>query len=158
MLASEDFSSSARRPILSSVIVVVLGSDLRVATQLLPSTATVATGVDKSPAYTRPLTVASAGDLPTAATPPPGTRPREAGRTAVDGAPAEIGFGKGGRLFIVPEHGVRALEENAAVQRRLGVSLDKPGLPPAWCSPRGRRSRGTMPWARPAHGEQRSAG
>ena len=31
--------------------------------------------MDKSPAYARLLTVASAGDLPTAATPPPGTRP-----------------------------------------------------------------------------------
>lgn len=43
---------------------------------------------------------------------------------AVDGAPAEIGFRKGGYLFIVPERGVRVLEENAALQCRLGVNID----------------------------------
>ena len=37
MLVSEDFSSSARRAILSSVIVVVLGSELRVAAQPYPA-------------------------------------------------------------------------------------------------------------------------
>src|SRR6185312_11110749 len=41
----------------------------------LPSTAAVATAVDKSPAYARLLAVAPAGDLPTAPTPPPGARP-----------------------------------------------------------------------------------
>jgi len=35
----------------------------------------MATAVDKSPAYARLSTVASAGDLPTAPTPPQGTRP-----------------------------------------------------------------------------------
>jgi FAD-dependent oxidoreductase domain-containing protein 1 len=43
---------------------------------------------------------------------------------AVDGTPAEVGFRKGGYLFIVREQGVRVLEENAAVQRRLGVNID----------------------------------
>src|SRR6185312_8088578 len=45
----------------------------------LPSTAAVATAVDKSPAYARLLAVAPAGDLPTAPTPPPGARPAAAG-------------------------------------------------------------------------------
>jgi glycine/D-amino acid oxidase-like deaminating enzyme len=42
----------------------------------------------------------------------------------VDGEPAEIGFRKGGYLFIVDGRGTRLLEENAAVQRSLGVRLD----------------------------------
>ena len=41
----------------------------------LPRTAAVATAVDKSPAYARLSAVAPAGDLPTAPTPLPGTRP-----------------------------------------------------------------------------------
>ena len=41
----------------------------------LPSTAAVTTAVDKSPAYARLLAVAPAGDLTTAPTPRPGTRP-----------------------------------------------------------------------------------
>ena len=41
----------------------------------LPSTATVTTAVDKSPASARLSAVATAGDLPTAPTPCPGTRP-----------------------------------------------------------------------------------
>lgn len=41
----------------------------------LPSTATVTTAVDKSPASARLSAVATAGDLPTAPTPRPGTRP-----------------------------------------------------------------------------------
>ena len=48
----------------------------------LPSTAAVATAVDKSPAYARLSTVASAGDLPTAPTPHPGARP--IGRVQMD--------------------------------------------------------------------------
>ena len=44
----------------------------------LPSTAAVTTAVDKSPAYTRLSAVAPAGDLPTAPTPRPGTRPSAA--------------------------------------------------------------------------------
>jgi len=43
---------------------------------------------------------------------------------AVDGTPAEIGFRKGGYLFIVDDRGARMLEENAAVQRAHGVRLD----------------------------------
>ena len=43
----------------------------------LPSTATVTTAVDKSPASARLSAVATAGDLPTAPTPRPGTRPPE---------------------------------------------------------------------------------
>ena len=41
----------------------------------LPSTATVTTAVDKSPASARLSAVATAGDFPTAPTPRPGTRP-----------------------------------------------------------------------------------
>lgn len=43
---------------------------------------------------------------------------------AVDGVPAEINFRQGGYLFIVPEAGRRALEENAAVQRAHGVRVE----------------------------------
>jgi hypothetical protein len=43
----------------------------------LPSTATVTTAVDKSPASARLSAVATAGDLPTAPTPRPGTRPQD---------------------------------------------------------------------------------
>lgn len=41
----------------------------------LPSTAAVSTAVDKSPSYARLVAVAPAGNLPNAATPPPGARP-----------------------------------------------------------------------------------
>ena len=40
----------------------------------------VTTAVDKWPAYARLSAVAPAGHLPTAPTPPPGTRPQCAGR------------------------------------------------------------------------------
>ena len=43
---------------------------------------------------------------------------------AVDGTPAEIGFRNGGYLFIVPETGRRALEQNLATQQRLGVRVE----------------------------------
>lgn len=43
---------------------------------------------------------------------------------AVGGEPADIGFKKGGYLFIVGEDGAKTLEENAKMQRRLGVVLD----------------------------------
>jgi glycine/D-amino acid oxidase-like deaminating enzyme len=43
---------------------------------------------------------------------------------AVDGQLAEIGFRKGGYLFIVDDRGATTLEENAAVQRAHGVRLD----------------------------------
>ena len=49
-------------------------------TQPLLSTAAVTSAVDKSPAYARLSAVASAGDLPTAATPRPGARPLSPGR------------------------------------------------------------------------------
>ena len=54
------------------------GPRVRVASRnpTLPSTATVTTAVDKSPAYARLSTIATAGDLPTAPTPRPGARPR----------------------------------------------------------------------------------
>ncbi len=52
------------------------------ATQPLPSTATVTTAVDKSPAYARLSAVATAGDLPTAPTPRPGARPTAGGLEA----------------------------------------------------------------------------
>src|SRR3546814_14650888 len=58
MVASEPFSKRARRAILSSVIVVVLGSELRVCNPTLPKIATVATG---RPAAARLLVVAPAG-------------------------------------------------------------------------------------------------
>jgi hypothetical protein len=53
------------------------GPRVRVAvrTSTLPGTAAVTTAVDKSPAYARLAAVATAGDLPTAPTPPHGTRP-----------------------------------------------------------------------------------
>jgi hypothetical protein len=61
---------------LSSVIVVVLLEfRLRLDNPTLPSTATVTTAVDKSPAYARLAPVAPAGDLSTAPTPRHGTRP-----------------------------------------------------------------------------------
>lgn len=50
---------------------------------------------------------------------------------AVDGERAEIGFHKGGYLFIVDDRGARLLEDNAKVQRALGVRvdlLDRPAL------------------------------
>jgi glycine/D-amino acid oxidase-like deaminating enzyme len=43
---------------------------------------------------------------------------------AIDGVPAEIGFHKGGYLFIVDDRGVRMLEKSAATQRDMGVRLD----------------------------------
>ncbi len=43
---------------------------------------------------------------------------------AVDGSPAEIGYRRGGYLFIVPDKAAALLEANAAVQRRLGVKVD----------------------------------
>lgn len=43
---------------------------------------------------------------------------------AVDGMPAEIGFRAGGYLFIVPQAGRRALEQNAETQRQLGVRVE----------------------------------
>lgn len=43
---------------------------------------------------------------------------------AVDGEPAEIGYRRGGYLFIVGEDGAAVLEGNAAIQRRLQVRLD----------------------------------
>ena len=47
-----------------------------------------------------------------------------AGTMAVDGTPAGIGFHKGGYLFVVDGRGAAMLEENAAVQRGMGVRLD----------------------------------
>ena len=43
---------------------------------------------------------------------------------AMDGVPAEIGYRNGGYLFIVPEAGRAALEQNIAAQHRLGVRVD----------------------------------
>lgn len=43
---------------------------------------------------------------------------------AVDGGSADIGYKRGGYLFIVGEDGAAALEGNAAIQRRHGVNLD----------------------------------
>lgn len=43
---------------------------------------------------------------------------------AIDGEPAEIGYHRGGYLFIVGDNGAGILERNAEVQRRLGVRLD----------------------------------
>jgi len=60
--------------------VVVLEFRLRLDNPTLPSTAAVTTAVDKSPAYARLSAVASAGDLSTAPTPRPGTRPGRPGR------------------------------------------------------------------------------
>ena len=42
---------------------------------------------------------------------------------AVDGAPAEIGFRKGGYLFIVPPSARRILEQNFEVQTRHGCNV-----------------------------------
>ncbi|WP_332686212.1 NAD(P)/FAD-dependent oxidoreductase [Bosea sp. (in: a-proteobacteria)] len=43
---------------------------------------------------------------------------------AVDGERAEIGYHRGGYLFIVGESGANVLESNAKVQGQLGVRLD----------------------------------
>jgi FAD-dependent oxidoreductase domain-containing protein 1 len=43
---------------------------------------------------------------------------------AVDGERAEIGYRRGGYLFIVGESGARVLESNAEIQTKLGVKLD----------------------------------
>ncbi|AZO80589.1 MULTISPECIES: FAD-binding oxidoreductase [unclassified Bosea (in: a-proteobacteria)] len=43
---------------------------------------------------------------------------------AVDGEHAEIGYHRGGYLFIVGESGAGLLERNAEIQSRLGVRLD----------------------------------
>ncbi|HET8996458.1 MAG TPA: FAD-dependent oxidoreductase, partial [Acetobacteraceae bacterium] len=43
---------------------------------------------------------------------------------AVGGTLAEIGFRKGGYLFIVDDRGAAMLEESAAVQRDMGVRVD----------------------------------
>ena len=49
----------------------------------------MATAVDKWPAYARLLAVAPAGHLPTAPTPPPGTRPRGRSHAAYNALAAE---------------------------------------------------------------------
>src|SRR5712671_6431613 len=72
--ASELFSSSVRRLIISSVIV---GSPVRLiglATKPYRRSA-MTTAVDKWPAAARLVAVAATGHLPTAPTPPQGTRP-----------------------------------------------------------------------------------
>src|SRR5437879_628974 len=43
---------------------------------------------------------------------------------AVDGSPAEIGYRRGGYLFIVSDKAAALLEDNVSVQRRLGVKVD----------------------------------
>jgi FAD-dependent oxidoreductase domain-containing protein 1 len=43
---------------------------------------------------------------------------------AVDGVAADIGFKKGGYLFIAGANGARTLEQNAKIQREHGVELD----------------------------------
>ncbi len=43
---------------------------------------------------------------------------------AVDGERAEIGYRRGGYLFIVGENGAGVLESNAGIQIKLGVRLD----------------------------------
>src|SRR5262249_49981014 len=72
--ASELFSSRVRRRIISSVIVGSLGSREGLPTKPYRRAA-MTTAVDKCPAAARLVAVAAAGHLPTAPTPPPGTRP-----------------------------------------------------------------------------------
>lgn len=49
---------------------------------------------------------------------------RFAEEMAIDGERAEIGYHRGGYLFIVGENGAHILESNAKVQTKLGVRLD----------------------------------
>jgi hypothetical protein len=72
----------------------------------------VTTAVDKSPASARLSAVATAGDLPTAPTPRPGTRPTQRRQPAGDGA-ADVGGGEGSGSFLKNPFFVCGQEERA---------------------------------------------
>src|ERR1700730_14634824 len=96
--ASELFSSSVRRLIISSVIVGSSVSVEGLATKPYRRSA-MTTAMDKWPAAARLVAVAAAGHLPTAPTPPQGSRPLSCLRlNAVDGLD-ELGTSRGGGIL-----------------------------------------------------------